>query len=152
MPRPKIASTMLGAPPTISIADSTARASPAGRPYSTSHTAIATPSGPAIAVPIAVTSSVPSIGSRKPPVALCLTSAVGDSNEQRRVKVGEPLDEHEDDDRERQQREADARRPAGPVCEAVRQGPAPLRSRGARATAVGGASSAVAIRCGSRSG
>ena len=36
-----MASTMLGMPATISIPDSTARASPAGRPYSVSQTAIA---------------------------------------------------------------------------------------------------------------
>ena len=43
--RPKIASTMLGVPATISTPDSTARASPAGRPYSVSQTAIPTPIG-----------------------------------------------------------------------------------------------------------
>ena len=46
--RPKIASTMLGVPATISTPDSTARASQAGRPYSVSQTAIATPTGAAI--------------------------------------------------------------------------------------------------------
>jgi hypothetical protein len=48
---PKIASTMLGVPATISIPDSTERASQDGRPYSVSHTAAPTPSGSAISVP-----------------------------------------------------------------------------------------------------
>ena len=61
---PKIASTIVGVPATISTPDSTARASPAGRPYSLSQTAVATPIGRAIAVPIAVSISVPRIGSR----------------------------------------------------------------------------------------
>ena len=56
---PKIASTMLGTPAIISIADSTARASQRGRAYSDSHAASATPAGAAIAMPIAVTISVP---------------------------------------------------------------------------------------------
>ena len=40
---------------------------PGGRPYSDSHAAIATPSGAAITIADAVTSRVPTIGSRKPP-------------------------------------------------------------------------------------
>jgi len=65
---PKIASTTLGTPATISIPDSTARASQAGRAYSESQAASATPTGAASAIPIAVTSSVPRIGSLKPPL------------------------------------------------------------------------------------
>ncbi len=42
---PKIASSTLGTPAIISIADSTARASQAGRWYSDSHAASATPTG-----------------------------------------------------------------------------------------------------------
>ena len=67
--RPKIASTMLGVPATISIPDSTARASPLGRPYSVSQTAIPTPTGAAIAVPRTATTKVPRTGSRKPPLS-----------------------------------------------------------------------------------
>ncbi len=70
MSSPKIASTTLGTPATISIADSTVRASHAGRAYSESQVAIPTPSGAAISVPIAVTISVPMIGSMKPPLWL----------------------------------------------------------------------------------
>ena len=62
--RPKIASTIVGVPATISTPDSTARASQAGRPYSLSQTAVATPIGNAISVPIAVRMKVPYIGSR----------------------------------------------------------------------------------------
>ena len=58
---------MSGVPATISMPDSTARASHDGRPYSTIHIAAATASGVAIAIPITVSRTVPSIGSRKPP-------------------------------------------------------------------------------------
>ena len=68
--RPKIASTTLGAPAIISMPDSTARASPAGRPYSPSHTATATPSGPAIRMPSAASSSVPRSGPETHPSCL----------------------------------------------------------------------------------
>jgi phosphate/sulfate permease len=47
--------------------DSTRRASQAGRPYSTSHTAVPTAIGVAIAMPMTVRRTVPRIGSRKPP-------------------------------------------------------------------------------------
>ena len=74
---PNSASTIDGVPATISTADSVSRASANGRPYSLSHTAVATPSGSAIAIAIAATSSVPSSGSRKPPVWVSLKPAVG---------------------------------------------------------------------------
>ncbi len=64
---PKIAITMSGVPATTSMLDSTTRASQLGRPYSDSHTALASASGSANAMPISVNSSVPSSGSRKPP-------------------------------------------------------------------------------------
>ncbi len=57
--RPKIAMTMSGVPATTSIPDSTARASGAGLPYSTSQTADATASGTAIAIPMIVSTIVP---------------------------------------------------------------------------------------------
>ncbi len=75
--RPKIASTMLGVPATISTPDSTARASEDGRPYSVSQTAIPTPTGAAIAVAITVSARVPSSGSRKPPLLLWSRPAWG---------------------------------------------------------------------------
>ncbi len=77
--RPKIASTMLGTPASVSIADSTARASHEGRPYSDSHAASATPSGAAIPIPTAVTMNVPISGSRKPPAWPSLSEGAGDS-------------------------------------------------------------------------
>ena len=46
---PNSASTIEGMPAIISIVDSTTRASADGRPYSLSQTAIATPTGSAIA-------------------------------------------------------------------------------------------------------
>ena len=54
-------------PATTSMPDSTARASHAGRPYSTIHTAVATAIGVAITMPMTVSRTVPRIGSRKPP-------------------------------------------------------------------------------------
>ncbi len=75
--RPNSASTTLGVPAITSTADSTARASGAGRPYSTSQSATQTPIGTAIAIPIVVSISVPWIGSRKPPVWLWSTSELG---------------------------------------------------------------------------
>ncbi len=75
---PKIASTTLGTPAIISIADSTARASRECCPYSVSHAASAIPTGAAIAMPIAVTRNVPTIGSRKPPAWLCCSDGAGD--------------------------------------------------------------------------
>ncbi len=77
---PKIASTTLGAPAIISMPDSTARASAAGRPYSPSHTATATPSGAAIRMPSAPSSSVPRIGSRNPPEVACVAPTPGEVN------------------------------------------------------------------------
>ena len=81
--RPKIASTMLGTPAIISIADSSARASQDGRPYSDSQVASAMPSGAAMPMPIAVTISVPMIGSRKPPDWLWLSDGAGCSTNRR---------------------------------------------------------------------
>src|SRR2546423_15510282 len=75
--RPNSASTMSGIPASISIADSVARASEKGRPYSLSHTAITTPSGKAIAVPSIAMTTVPINGSKKPPVWLSENPAVG---------------------------------------------------------------------------
>ena len=75
--RPTNAITMSGVPATISIADSTTRVSQRGRPYSTSHSAEQIASGAAIAIPIAASSSVPSSGSRKPPVWFCARPAAG---------------------------------------------------------------------------
>ena len=62
-----MAMTMSGVPATISMPDSTARASHEGRPYSTIQIAVATASGVAIAIPMTVSRTVPRIGSRKPP-------------------------------------------------------------------------------------
>ena len=73
---PKIASTIVGVPATISTPDSTARASAAGRPYSLSQTAVATPIGNAISVPSAVSIRVPMIGSLKPPPVLSASVSV----------------------------------------------------------------------------
>ena len=73
---------MLGVPATTSTPDSTARASPKGRPYSVSQTAVATPSGAASAVPRIVSMNVPISGSRNPPVLLWSRSASGWLNEQ----------------------------------------------------------------------
>ena len=50
---PKIAITMSGVPATISMLDSTTRASQLGRPYSAIHTALASASGSASTIPIA---------------------------------------------------------------------------------------------------
>jgi hypothetical protein len=78
--RPNSASTMLGTPAIISIADSTTRASHRGRAYSTSHTAMPTPQGSAIAMPIAVRMNVPISGSLKPPECRSWSAPVaGDS-------------------------------------------------------------------------
>jgi hypothetical protein len=63
-------------PAIISTDDSQIRASTAGRPYSLSHTAIATPTGSAIDMAMAVTSRVPSNGSRKPPVAALVLALI----------------------------------------------------------------------------
>ena len=72
---PNSASTIDGAPAIISIVESVMRASAAGRPYSLSYTATPTPTGSAIAMPIAVTSSVPIIGSKVGKNSLLKTSA-----------------------------------------------------------------------------
>ena len=64
---PKIAITMSGVPATISMLDSTTRASQLGRPYSAIHTALASASGSASTMPITVSSMVPISGSRNPP-------------------------------------------------------------------------------------
>ncbi len=81
--RPKIASTMLGVPAMISIADSTARASPEGRPYSVSQTAIVTPIGTAISDRHDQQERVPISGSRKPPLFALVEVGVGALGEQR---------------------------------------------------------------------
>ena len=72
---PNRARTIEGMPAIASIVDSVTRASAAGRPYSTSQTAIATPAGSAIAIPIAATIMVPMRASEKPPVSLSLNPA-----------------------------------------------------------------------------
>src|ERR1700685_952251 len=64
---PKIAITMSGVPATISMLDSTTRASQVGRPYSAIQTALASASGSASAMPMIVSTIDPSSGSRKPP-------------------------------------------------------------------------------------
>ncbi len=51
------------------------RASAAGRPYSTSQTAIATPVGSASEIPITATIMVPKRASEKPPVSVSLKPA-----------------------------------------------------------------------------
>ncbi len=51
------------------------RASAAGRPYSTSQTAIATPVGSAIEIPITATIRVPKRASEKPPLSPWLKPA-----------------------------------------------------------------------------
>jgi hypothetical protein len=63
---------MEGMPAIASIVDSVIRASAAGRPYSTSQTAIAIPVGSAIAIPIRATIIVPTKASEKPPVSVSL--------------------------------------------------------------------------------
>ena len=72
---PNSASTMSGVPATISMLDSTTRASVWRTrptcPYSATQIALATASGKASAIPIAVSSSVPIRGSRMPPVWAC---------------------------------------------------------------------------------
>ncbi len=55
--RPKSAITMSGVPATISIVDSTTRASHVGRPYSAIQTALASASGNASTMPITVSSA-----------------------------------------------------------------------------------------------
>ena len=57
--------------------DSATRASAAGRPNSLSQTAIAMPTGSAIAIAITATIRVPSSGSRKPPVSFSLKPGAG---------------------------------------------------------------------------
>ena len=90
---------MLGTPASISIADSTARASHAGRPYSDSHAASATPTGAAIAIPIAVTIRVPIDRVEEAARLALVQRRRGRFDEQARAQVGDALDEHEDDDR-----------------------------------------------------
>ena len=74
---PNRARTTDGSPASISTVDSATRASPVGRPNSLSHTAIPTPTGTAIAIAITPTITVPSSGSRKPPVWPSLRPVVG---------------------------------------------------------------------------
>ncbi len=78
--RPNSAITMSGVPATISMLDSTTRASQLGRPYSAIHTALATASGSARTMPMTVSSSVPSSGSRKPPEPAWLELTCGRLN------------------------------------------------------------------------
>ena len=72
---PNRASTIEGMPAIASIVDSVIRASAVGRPYSTSQTAIATPAGSAIEIPITATIRVPKRASEKPPLSLWLKPA-----------------------------------------------------------------------------
>ncbi len=74
---PNRARTIDGVPAIISIADSATRASAEGRPYSLSHTAIAIPTGMAMPMASAVTTSVPSSGSRNPPLVAAVTRGPG---------------------------------------------------------------------------
>ena len=78
---PNSASTMSGVPATISMLDSTTlanacRARPTW-PYSATQIALATASGKASTIPIAVSSSVPTSGSRMPPVWACEVPTAG---------------------------------------------------------------------------
>ncbi len=66
---PNRASTIEGMPAIASIVTSVIRASARGRPYSTSQTAIATPIGSAIEIPITPRMMVPKKASEKPPVS-----------------------------------------------------------------------------------
>ena len=68
---------MLGVPAITSMPDSTIRASQVGLPYSVSQTAVAMPSGAAITIAPTTISSVPRIGSRKPPDFAWSTAASG---------------------------------------------------------------------------
>ena len=74
---PNRARTIDGTPAIISIVDSAARASAAGRPNSVSQTATATPAGSAIAIAIAATMTVPISGSSTPPVVFWLKPTFG---------------------------------------------------------------------------
>ena len=65
---PNSARTIEGMPAIASIVDSVIRASAAGRPNSTSQTAIPIPAGSAIEIPITATIRVPKRASEKPPV------------------------------------------------------------------------------------
>ena len=145
-----------GCPAIISIADSTARASQRGRPYSTATPRSPTPSGAAIAMPIAVTINVPDRSGRESRRSLLWCSdGAGDSTNRLRAQVGDALDEHEHHDRHGDHAQPDARRPAQPVGEPVDQRPREVAfaAAGARSPAAGGcrAGSAVAIRRRSRS-
>ena len=72
---PNRARTIEGMPAIASIVDSVIRARPAGRPYSTSQTAMPMPIGRAIEIPIAATIRVPRRASEKPPVSLWVNPA-----------------------------------------------------------------------------
>ena len=82
---------MLGVPAITSTPDSTARASHAGLPYSVSQTAVAMPSGAAIAIAPATISSVPRSGSRKPPDFDWSTRPPGGSNSRSGRRYCTPL-------------------------------------------------------------
>ena len=69
---PNSARRIEGVPASISIVDSTTRASAAGRPNSLSQTAIAIPTGTAIAIDMIAITTVSSSGSKNPPVWLSL--------------------------------------------------------------------------------
>ena len=73
---PNSARTIEGMPAIASIVDSVTRARAAGRPYSTSQTAIPIPTGSAIEMPITATIRVPRRASEKPPVSAWLKPAV----------------------------------------------------------------------------
>ena len=72
---PNSARTIEGMPAIASIVDSVTRARPAGRPYSTSQTAMPMPIGRAIAIPITATIRVPKRASEKPPLSPCVNPA-----------------------------------------------------------------------------
>lgn len=65
-------------PASISIVDSTVRASQLGRPNSLSHTPIPRPTGNATLMPMITIARVPMSGSRNPPVSLWEKPADGE--------------------------------------------------------------------------
>ena len=111
--RPKIASTMLGVPATTSTPDSTARASHGGRPYSVSQTAVATPSGAAIAS--RRSRSAASAEERVQEAAALRLVELGRRalGEQAEAQVLRALDRHVDHDRAGDRDQRDAGRPSG---------------------------------------
>ena len=105
--RPNSAITMSGVPATISMLDSTTRASQLGRPYSAIQIAAADGEREASRIPITVSSAVPISGSRKPPEPACDGAERGPLNEQARAQVLDPAVAHVDDDRRGDQAQAE---------------------------------------------